>query len=322
MMRRIVLRAAGPSHAFTPSSSQMLRGVGGGATMMMSTFSSQSSQYTPYLSTSLLHSQRRMYCTPPPPNSSNKNALGGFKGIQERPEQNEEEKQQEEEGYGPGGAGNDAWFHLPFMPPFHTVNIVMLLIIANISIYLLMRFSNDDVRDFIVDHFTLSHANAHRIYPFFTSSLYQEHLLQIAIDCWLLMQFGRTMLGFLGGVRMAVFWAMTSFGGGMLHVGRQWAELYYGMDPIDVRGRAFGPNPFILGLVGVEGLIFRHLNFMQNPPIPFFVLTAFVMIIDVWRIFTTKPEEHGAATGGALVAYIFWRLPTKLMGLDKLTAAV
>ena len=52
------------------------------------------------------------------------------------------------------------------------------------------------------------------------------------------------------------------------------------------------------------------------------VLTAFVMVIDVWRIFTTKPQEHGAATGGALVAYLFWRIPTRYFGLDKLTAAV
>lgn len=121
---------------------------------------------------------------------------------------------------------------------------------------------------------------------------------------------------------MLVFWAMTSVGGGLLHVGRQYFELYCGVDPLEVRGRCFGPNPFILGLVGVEGLIFRHLNFLQNPPVPFLVLTAFVMVIDVWRIFTTKPEEHGAPTGGALVAYIFWALPTHLYGLDKLTAAM
>ena len=42
------------------------------------------------------------------------------------------------------------------------------------------------------------------------------------------------------------------------------------MDPIEVRGRCNGRNPFILGLVDVDGLIFRHLNFMQNPPRPYF----------------------------------------------------
>ena len=235
--------------------------------------------------------------------------------IRERTEADEEKEEQAER--------ESAWFKLPFGAPFHTVNIVMVLILTNILSYLAMWYCGDDWRDFFVEHFTLSHANAHRIYPFLTCAFYQEHLLQLAIDVWLLAQFGRTMLGFLGGVRMGVFWAMCSVGGGLLHVGRQWVELnVYGMDPVDVRGRCYGPNPFILGLVGVEGLIFRHLNFMQNPPIPFLVLTAFVMIIDVWRIFTTKPQEHGAATGGALVAYLFWRLPTKSMGLDKLTATM
>jgi len=274
----------------------------------------------PYQPPCLFSYSRAFYSTSPPNSNQggSSKAVGDFRrSVQHRPDE-----EQKEEGYEEGGAGNDAWFHLPFMPPFHTVNIVMLLIMANITCYLVMRFGTDDIRDLVVEHFTLSHSNAHRIYPFFTSSLYQEHFLQLAIDVWLLMQFGRTMLGFLGGVRMATFWAMTSFGGGMFHVGRQWAELYYGMDPIEVRGRCFGPNPFILGLVGVEGLIFRNLNFMQNPPIPFLILTAFVMIIDVWRIFTTKPQEHGASTGGALVAFVFWRLPTRMMGLDKLTAAI
>ena len=234
--------------------------------------------------------------------------------IRERAEGDEKEEQ---------AARESAWFQLPFGAPFHTVNIVMVLILANLLSYLAMWYCGDEWRDFFVEHFTLSHANAHRVYPFLTCAFYQEHLLQLAIDVWLLAQFGKTMLGFLGGVRMGVFWAMCSVGGGLLHVGRQWVELnLYGLDPVDVRGRCYGPNPFILGLVGVEGLIFRHLNFMQNPPIPFLVLTAFVMIIDVWRIFTTKPQEHGAATGGALVAYLFWRLPTRSMGLDKLTATM
>eukprot|EP00009_Paramoeba_aestuarina_P016875 CAMPEP_0201523862 /NCGR_PEP_ID=MMETSP0161_2-20130828/20969_1 /ASSEMBLY_ACC=CAM_ASM_000251 /TAXON_ID=180227 /ORGANISM="Neoparamoeba aestuarina, Strain SoJaBio B1-5/56/2" /LENGTH=287 /DNA_ID=CAMNT_0047923091 /DNA_START=116 /DNA_END=975 /DNA_ORIENTATION=- len=243
--------------------------------------------------------------------STAKTGIAKQQAIREREEMDDEKEEQH--------AKETAWFSLPFGAPFHTVNIVMILILTNLLIYLAMWYANDEWRDFFVEHFTLSHANAHRIYPFFTCSFYQEHLLQIAIDVWLLTQFGKTMLGFLGGVRMAVFWGMCSLGGGLLHVGRQWVELnLYGMDPVDVRGRCYGPNPFILGLVGVEGLIFRHLNFMQNPPVPFLVLTAFVMIIDVWRIFTTKPQEHGAATGGALVAYLFWRLPTRSMGLDKL----
>ncbi|KNH06794.1 rhomboid-like protein [Perkinsela sp. CCAP 1560/4] len=244
-----------------------------------------------------------------------KKGLAHQHSIREREEMDEEKEEQ--------NAKESAWFSLPFGAPFHTVNIVMILILSNLLAYLAMWYCGDEWKDFFVEHFTLSHANAHRIYPFLTCSFYQEHLLQLAIDIWLLAQFGKTMLGFLGGVRMAVFWGMTSIGGGLIHVGRQWVELnVYGMDPVDVRGRCYGPNPFILGLVGVEGLIFRHLNFMQNPPIPFLVLTAFVMIIDVWRIFTTKPQEHGAATGGALVAYLFWRLPTRSMGLDKLTATM
>ena len=252
-------------------------------------------------------------CPPPLP----ERAVGGYRGVDTY--QSGKEDQKEEDHY---GAGYQAWINLPFPPPFHTFNIVLLLILANIATYIAMAYLDDAWRDWIVEHFTLSHVNAHRLYPFLTSSFYQEHLLQLAIDVWLLVQFGKTMLGFLGGVRMAAFWTMCSLGGGLLHLVRQWAELAYGMDPIEVRGRCYGPNPFILGLVAVEGLIFRHLNFMQNPPVPFLVLTAFVMIIDVWRIFTTKPQEHGAATGGALMAYLFWRLPTRAMGLDRLTAAM
>lgn len=231
-------------------------------------------------------------------------------------EQKEEEQEEDPFSKGPGAG------YLPFPPPFHTFNIVMLLFLANIVVYLAMNFTNDNIRGFIIEHFTLSLDNYKRIYPFFTSALYQEQLIQLAIDCWLLWQFGNTMLGFLGATRMAVFWAMTSFGGGVLHISRQQFELYYGIDPLEVRGRCFGPNPFILGLVAVEGLIFRHLNFIQQPPVPFLVLTAFVMVIDIWRIFTTKPEEHGAPTGGALVAYLFWLLPAKCFGLDKITARV
>lgn len=156
----------------------------------------------------------------------------------------------------------------------------------------------------------------------FTNAFYQENLLQLLIDCWLLWQFGNTMLGFLGNTRMTFFAMLCTMGGSLIHVARQKFELYYGMDELEVRGRSYGPNPFIMGLVAIEGLIFRHLNFIQQPPIPFLVLTAFVMVIDVWRIFTTKPEEHGASTGGALMAYLFWALPTRMLGLDKLTATL
>ncbi|KAH8604130.1 putative Rhomboid family [Trypanosoma vivax] len=213
--------------------------------------------------------------------------------------------------------------YLPFPPPFHTVNVVMLLFIANVVTYCLMNFSgSDDIRDIIVEHFTLSHENAWRIYPFLTYSLYQENLLQLLIDCWLLNEFGKTMLGFLGNVRMTFFAVLCTLGGGAIQVARQKFELYNGRDPLEVRGRCYGPSTFILGFVGMEGLIFRHLNFIQQPPVPFLVLTAFVMVIDVWRIFTVRPEEHGAPTGGALVAYIFWALPTRMLGLDKLTAVL
>lgn len=231
------------------------------------------------------------------------------------------EKEQKDEGTNEdSGIPGPEPGYLPFPAPFHTINVISVLLIANLVVYFLMNFSTDEVRDQLVEHCTLSHENAHRIYPFFTHALYQENLLQLAIDSWLLMQFGRTMFGFLGGARLLAFCAMCQVGGGLIHVGRQYAQLYYDMDPLEVRGRCYGANPFILGLVGVEGLIFRNLNFMQNPPVPFLVLTAFVMVIDIWRIFTTKPEEHGASTGGALVAYIFWALPTRKMGLDKLTA--
>lgn len=264
------------------------------------------------------HVQCRVYSTTNALQCSKKpsDALGAFNQVQHHiPE--EEKKQEEEEEQFPGpGAG-----YLPFPPPFHTINIMSLLLIGNLLCYFIMNWgNNDDWRDFVVEHFTLSHTNAWRIYPFLTHAFYQEHLLQLAIDCWLLVQFGNTLFGFLGPTRLAAFWAMTQIGGGLIHIARQKIQLFYDMDPLEVRGRCYGPNPFILGLVGVEGIVFRHLNFLQNPPVPFLVLTAFVMVIDIWRIFTTKPEEHGASTGGALIAYFFWALPTRYLGLDKLTA--
>ena len=264
-------------------------------------------------------------CWAPQPASSatggkpQSSSVGGYSGIDKYTPT--EEKKEEEDNH-EGGGGPDVGY-LPFPAPFHTFNIIMFLFLGNILAYLFMTFcDSDDWRDFVVEHCTLSHENAHRIYPFFTNAFYQEQELQLAIDCWLLWQFGNTVLTFLGGKKMAVFWAMTTFGGGMIHIGRQHVELYLGHDPIEVRGRCYGPNPFILGLVAVEGLIFRHLNFIQQPPVPFLVLTAFVMVIDVWRIFTTKPEEHGASTGGALVAYVFWALPARFLGLSKLTATI
>lgn len=254
--------------------------------------------------------------------SGNSNMLQGFKGLTDyKPPEDEkanDEKAEEEQANADAKEG-----YLPFPPPLHTINIMSLLLLGNVLVYLLVSWSNnDDVRDMLVDHFTLSHDNYWKIYPFFTSAFYQEHLLQLVIDGWLLFQFGSTMLGFLGNKRLTFFWGLCMLTGGTLHIVKQHIELYLGMDPLEVRGRVYGANPFILGMVGVEGLIFRHLNFMQNPPVPFLVLTAFVMVIDVWRIFTMKPEEHGASTGGALTAYVFWALPTRLMGLNKLTAAI
>ncbi|KPI84583.1 putative rhomboid-like protein serine peptidase Clan S- family S54 [Leptomonas seymouri] len=234
--------------------------------------------------------------------------------------------EEEEEGRKEGGGEEDPFSmnsgpgYLPFPPPFHTINIVMILFIANVLCYLIMNFGNDDWRDFMVEHFTFSHENWTRIYPLFTSAFYQENFLQLLIDCWLLWQLGDTALGFLGNTRMVFFAMLCTLGGSLIHIARQKFELHYGMDELEVRGRCYGPNPFIMGLVAIEGLIFRHLNFIQQPPIPFLVLTAFVMVIDVWRIFTTKPNEHGAATGGALMAYLFWALPTRMLGLDKMTA--
>jgi len=251
-------------------------------------------------------------------------AIQGVYSLKHRTAEDEErerkEREAEEEAEDAGGAHNEGY--LPFPAPFHTVNIMALLLLGNVIMYFVMHFSSDEMRDFIVEHFTLSHENWHKVYPLFTHSLYQENLLQLLIDVWLLWQFGRTQLGFLGNTRLTFFWMLCTLGAAGIHVARQKIMLHYEMDPIEVRGRVYGPNPFILGLVGLEGLIFRNMNFLQNPPVPFLVLTAGVMIIDVWRIFTMKPEEHGASTGGALIAYIMWALPTRLLGLDRLTAAI
>lgn len=262
----------------------------------------------------------RVTCSPKKSESAG-GQLQGVNNIEKYKNEEEEEKQGGGEQEDPFNM-NSGPGYLPFPPPFHTINIVMILFIANVLCYVIMSFGNDDWRDFIVEHFTLSHENWTRVYPLFTNALYQENLLQLLIDCWLLWQFGDTMLGFLGNTRMTFFALLCTLGGSAIHIARQKFELYYGMDELEVRGRCYGPNPFIMGLVAIEGLIFRHLNFIQQPPIPFLVLTAFVMVIDVWRIFTTKPEEHGAATGGALMAYLFWALPTRMLGLDKLTATL
>ena len=245
-------------------------------------------------------------------------AHGTWLGKHGRGKKDGEGEEEEEEGrWGPGPG------YLPFPPPFHTINIMSLLLLGNVFLYLFVNYiADDEQKDFIIEHFTLSHENAWRGYTLLSHAFYQEHFLQLAIDSWLLWTFGNTMIGFLGGKRLAFFWALATLGGAALHLGRQQVEMYYGLDPLEVRGRCYGPNPFILGLVAVEGLIFRHLNFIAQPPVPFLVLTAFVMVIDVWRIFTTKPAEHGASTGGALMAYAFWLLPTRYMGMDKLTAAM
>lgn len=243
--------------------------------------------------------------------------LQGVNSVQQYREEEEEQRQEEDPFTRNSGPG-----YLPFPPPFHTINIIMFLLLANVVCHLLMMFGTDDMRDFIVEHFTVSHENWHRFYPLLTNALYQENTFQMLIDCWLLWQFGDTMLGFLGNMRLTFFAVLCTLGGSLIHVARQKFELSYGMDELEVRGRCYGPNPFIMGLIAIEGLIFRHLNFIQQPPVPFLVLTAFVMVIDVWRIFTMRPEEHGAATGGALMAYLFWALPTRMLGLDKLTATL
>jgi membrane associated rhomboid family serine protease len=253
--------------------------------------------------------------------SGGNNAIQGVHSVSEYKE--EEQQKHEEEAKEDEKAGAYDAGYLPFPPPFHTINIMSLLLLGNILSYGLMNYyNNDDFRDWMIEHFTLSHENWWKVYPMFTNAFYQENLFQLLIDGWLLVSFANKMIAFLGTRRLAVFWAMCTVGGGLIHIAKQKTELAYDVDPVEVRGRVYGPNTFILGMVGLEGLIFRHLNFMQSPPVPFLVLTAGVMIIDVWRIFTMKPEEHGSATGGALIAYLMWALPTKLFGLNKLTAAM
>lgn len=242
--------------------------------------------------------------------------LQGVHALDHHREEKEEEREEEREEETPQN-------RFSFLPAvFQSFNIVMLLIIANVTCYFAMMFGSDDFRDFVVEHFTLSHENFSRIYPIFTNALYQENLLQMVIDLWLLSSFGDSMLAFLGNGRLTFFMMLCTVAGGLIHVARQKVLLHYGMDELEMRGRCYGPNPFIMGCISLEGLVFRHLNISQQPPIPFLVLTAFIVVLDVWRIFTTRPEEHGAATGGALMAIVFWMLPTRMFGLDKLTAAV
>lgn len=212
--------------------------------------------------------------------------------------------------------------YLPFRAPFHTFNIIMLLFLGNILCYLVMRFGNDRTRDFLVEHFTLSRENWTRGYPLIINAFFQENLLQLLIDCWLLSSVGNTLLSFIGNARLSWLCLLCVLGGSAFHLLKQQYFLYNGEDELVVRGRVYGPNTFIMGLIALEGLIFRHLTFVQQPPIPYLVLTAFVMALDVWRISTVMPEEHSAATGGALMALVFWALPIRFFGMDKLTAMI
>lgn len=233
------------------------------------------------------------------------------------------EKDEEEDGEdGGAGDGDPNCGYLPFRAPFHTFNIVMLLFLGNVICYLLMRFGDDRVKDFMVEHFTVSRANWSRIYPLFTNAFFQENLLQLLIDCWLLSSIGSSLLNFIGNARLAWLCMLCVLGGSLFHLAKQQYFLYKGEDELLVRGRVYGSNTFIMGLISLDGLIFRHLTFVQEPPIPYLVLTAFVMALDVWRIATVMPEEHGAATGGAIMALIFWALPIRLFGMDKLTAMI
>lgn len=234
------------------------------------------------------------------------------------------DKEEEEGGEGSGQEEEDDpnRGYLPFGAPFHTFNIIMILFIGNILCYLLMTFGSDNTRDFLVDHFTVSRDNWRRIYPLFTNAFFQENLIQLLIDCWLLSSVGNTLLSFIGNGRLTYLAFLCVLGGSIAHLAKQQYFLYNGEDELVVRGRVYGPNTFIMGLISLEGLIFRHLTFVQQPPIPYLVLTAFVMALDVWRISTVLPEEHGAATGGALMALVFWALPIKFFGMDKLTAMI
>ncbi|CAD2220250.1 serine peptidase, Clan S-, family S54 [Angomonas deanei] len=224
-----------------------------------------------------------------------------YRGEEEEEERKDGGGEEEENPFG----GKSGPGYLPFPPPFHTINIIMILIIANVLTYFIMMYGSDDTRDFLIDHFTLSRDNWTRIYPIFTNALYQENFLQIAIDCYLLYILGDTILNFLGNARTTFLAALCIAGGGLLHIARQELAVHYGCDELEARGRCYGPNTFIMGLISLEGLIFRHLNFLQQPPVPFLVLTALVMVIDVWRLLNMEVDEHGAATGGALMAYVF-----------------
>lgn len=247
--------------------------------------------------------------------------FGGKKtGSTQREKAIERVETEEEEG-GDGGSGDDpSRGYLPFRAPFHTFNIIMILFLGNILCYLLMRCGDDNVRDFLVEHFTVSRENWFRIYPLFTNAFFQENLLQLLIDCWLLSSVGTSLMSFIGNGRLTWLCLLCVLGGSLFHLAKQQYFLYCGEDDLLVRGRVYGPNTFIMGLISLDGLIFRHLTFIQEPPIPYLVLTAFVMALDVWRICTFMPEEHGAATGGALMALIFWALPIRFFGMDKLTA--
>ena len=156
------------------------------------------------------------------------------------PGEDDKDKDKEEPDYGGPGEG-----YLPFPPPFHTINIMAFLLIANVLCYVVMNYiATDSLRDFLVEHLTLSIHNAYRIYPLLTQSLYQEHLLQLAIDCWLLWQFGAVMLGFLGGKRLLFFWALCTMGGSFLHIGRQYFELnYLKLDPLGCSWSLLWPQP-------------------------------------------------------------------------------
>lgn len=226
----------------------------------------------------------------------------------------------EEEGEGEGQEEDSSRGYLPFRPPFHTFNVIMILFILNILCYLLMKFGNNSTRDFLVTHFTLSRENCGKIYPLVTNVFFQENLLQLLIDCWLLSAVGSNLLSFVGNARLSWLCLLCVLGGSFLHLGKQQYFLFNGEDDLAVRGRVYGPNTFIMGLISLEGLIFRHMLFIQQPAVPYLILTAFVMALDVWRIATITPEEHGAATGGALMAFVFWALPIRLFGMDKLTA--
>eukprot|EP00796_Vickermania_ingenoplastis_P009114 gene9114-6405_t len=230
------------------------------------------------------------------------------------------EKEEEEDG-GEGQQEEDPNAgYLPFPPPFHTFNITMLLFLANILCYCCMRFGNDDMRDFLVRHMTLSRDNWTWIYPLFTNAFFQENLLQLLIDCWLLTSVGTSLLSFIGNARLTWLALLCVLGGSFFHLLKQQYFLYNGEDELVVRGRVYGPNTFIMGLIAIDGLIFRHMTFVQQPPIPYLVLTALVIALDVWRICTMEPAEHSAATGGAIMAIAFWALPIRFFGMDKLTA--